>query len=346
MLFSRVGDKDLAGLCRRLATSLEAGIDMRKIWQREAETRRPGPLRGRLEQISDAVAAGHTLTDAVHETRDFFPTLFREMLEVGEETGNLAEIFLHLADHYDHQILMRRVFLASIAWPMIQLVAAVMIIGFFIWILGVLTPAGSTPFDVLGLGVTGTKGAILWFFLVGCVTVAIFLLYLAMQRGLFWTGPLQKLLLNIPVLGGALQTLALSRLAWSLHLTLETSLDMRKSLRLSLRSTRNARYTDHCEQIVADVVAGQEICEVLARTGAYPQDFLDSLEVGERSGRLPETMKILSKQYEDKARRALAVLTTVAGFLVWALVAAIIIVLIFRVAMMYVNTIYDAMKPI
>jgi type II secretory pathway component PulF len=95
------------------------------------------------------------------------------------------------------------------------------------------------------------------------------------------------------------------------------------------------------------VTSGQEICEVLSRTGAYPRDFLDTLEVGERSGRLPESMRILSEQYQDKARRALATLTMAAGFLVWALVAVIIIVMIFRLfTLLYLGPIQDALEGI
>ncbi|MGE0608681.1 MAG: type II secretion system F family protein [Pirellulales bacterium] len=342
----RANHKDLAGLCRRLATSLEAGIDMRKIWEREAVTRRPGRLRNHCENIQQAVAGGETLTDALAQTGDYFPTLFLEMVEVGEETGNLAEIFVHLANHYDHEIFMRRAFLGSIAWPLLQLTAAVLIIGLLIFILGMIPTSGGKPIDVLGLGVVGAKGAFLWFFLVGCVLGTLMLVFVAMQRGVFWTKSLQKLLLRVPVLGPALQTLALSRLAWSLQLTLDTSLELRRALRLSLRSTRNARYTDDCEQIVEHIAAGHEIGETLAETGAYPQDFLDSLEVGERSGRLPESMKLLSKQYEDRARRAFAVLTMIVGFLVWAAVAAIIILMIFRIFSFYIGAIYEAMEPI
>jgi type II secretory pathway component PulF len=129
-----------------------------------------------------------------------------------------------------------------------------------------------------------------------------------------------------------------------MHLTFEAGMDLLPALPLCLRSTRNARYTDHINEVLTAVRSGEEISEAFAETRAFPRDFLDSLEVGERSGRLPETMAILSGQYQDQAQRALAALTVLAGFAVWGLVAILIIVLIFRLASFYLGTINDALK--
>jgi type II secretory pathway component PulF len=347
MFSFRIGQRELSGLCRRLHTALEAGIDARKAWKREATGHGSVALRARLGQISEAIDKGWTVNDAIDQTGEYFPPLFREMVAVGEETGNLAEIFQHLAEHYDHQLKLRRNFLAAIAWPVIQLVAALGIIGLLIWIMGILpTGPGGERVDILGLGV-GTRGLVVYLLLIGLIAGLGVGLYVAVQRGMFGTRALQRGLMNVPVIGASLQTLALSRLAWALHLTMETSLDLRRSLTLSLRSTHNARYTDDCEQIVNAVAGGDEIHEALARTGAYPTEFLDALEVGERSGRLPETMATLARQYQDQARRALAVLTAVAGFAVWAVVAILIIIMIFRIfTLFYLNPINEALEDI
>jgi hypothetical protein len=85
--FSRIGHRELAGLCRRLSTALEAGIDARRVWAREAAGRSSSALRSRLERISAAIAAGSSVSDALETTGEYFPLLFREMVSVGEETG-------------------------------------------------------------------------------------------------------------------------------------------------------------------------------------------------------------------------------------------------------------------
>ena len=92
MFFSpRITLKPLASLCRRLGTSLEAGIDIRTVLSREAQ-RAHGPLSRRLLTVSDAIDQGHSLAGAFALTDDFFPPLFHEMIGLGEETGHLEEI--------------------------------------------------------------------------------------------------------------------------------------------------------------------------------------------------------------------------------------------------------------
>ena len=338
MFSPRIGIGPLVGLCRRLSTALEAGIDARTVWARETE-RATGRLKSRLLDISDAVNQGTSLTDALASTGDYFPAIFREMAEVGEQTGHIDSVFAQLAEHYQTQVNMRRTFLAAIAWPMTQLILSLLVIGFLIWITGVLNV------DILRFGLKGNPGLMLYLMILVIVGVSVWLVVRAASRGLVWTRPIQRFVLKIPGVGKPLQTLALSRLAWSMHLTMNTGMDVRRSLKLSLRSTHNARYTDQIPTIDAEIVAGSSIHEAFVVARGYPADFLDTLAVGEQSGKIVESMGILAKQYQDRARMAMAALAILAGFAVWAVIAAFIIVLIFRVFSFYTNAIYDAMKP-
>ena len=50
---------------------------------------------------------------------------------------------------------------------------------------------------------------------------------------------------------------------------------------------------------------GHSIHEAFCHAGGYPHDFLDTLAVGEDSGRVVESMGLLARQYQDQARAAL-----------------------------------------
>ena len=121
---------------------------------REAE-RATGFLKSRLWDISDAVNQGRSLSDALAPTGDFFPRIFREMAAVGEQTGHLDAVFAQLADHYQTQLTMRRSFLGVIAWPLIELVMSLGVIG-----LADLAAehAWARNVDLLGFGLTGNSG--------------------------------------------------------------------------------------------------------------------------------------------------------------------------------------------
>ena len=266
------------------------------------------------------------------------------MVEVGEQTGHLGEIFGRLADHYQDQLQLRRNFLSAITWPMIQLVAALAVIGLLIWLMGIIgIQNNGVPIDMLGLGLIGERGLAIYLAYVGGAGLLLAAAVRAASRGALWIGPVQRAVLYVPMLGPALQTTALARLAWSLHLTMNTGMEVRRSLRLSLRSTHNARYTGAIERVDAGIAAGQSIYEAFRDAGCFPLAFLDTLHTGEQSGRLVESMALLSRQYQDESRAAMATFATLAGFAVWMVVAAFIIMVIFRLASFYFGMINGAM---
>jgi type II secretory pathway component PulF len=338
MFFSpRIALRPLIGLCRRMSTALSAGIDLRTVLAREAE-RTTGPLHHHLLLVGEEIARGESLADALASTAEFFPPLFRELIALGEHTGHLDAVLGRLAEHYQHQLDMRRVFLASILWPMVQLAIAAVVVGGLIWFMGTLPrQPGNPPIDLLGFGLVGNRGLAVYLTFLACAGGAFWLIKRAVGRGLVWTKPIQRIVLRLPGIGGALRTLAISRLAWSMHVTLDAGMDVRQALRLSLRSTRNARYTDQIPLIDAHLMAGHSIHEAFSSAGGYPADFLDTLAVGEQSGRVVESMATLARLYQDQARAALTILAMFAGWAVWAAVAAIIIVLIFRLFSFYLS---------
>ncbi len=338
---ARIGTKPLAALCRRVAIALESGIDERRIWRREAERAR-GPLHIALCRIQQAVERGQSTGDGVGQTGSYFPRLFHELVPLGDQTGKSATVFRRLADHYEHRLRLRRVFLAGIAWPVTQLIAAVVVVGFLIWILGAIAHnRGDAPYDILGLGLLGNRGLLIYVLLVAAVCGTGVAAYYGLRSGAAWVGPVQQLVLRLPAIGSCLRTLALTRLAWTLGLSLEAGMDLRRALPLALQSTDNAYFMRHIPSVQAAVDRGEEAFVALAQTHVFPPDFLDTLQVGEESGRLEEAMLRLADQYQDRARAALATLTTLAGFAVWALVALMIIAIIVNIVAGYAGFLQD-----
>ncbi|MBX7165366.1 MAG: type II secretion system F family protein [Pirellulales bacterium] len=344
LLAARMNLRELAGFTRRMATALDAGLDVRRVWAREVEARWPRSLREPLESVRRAMASGSSLHDAIDATGEVFPPLFRELITVGEQTGHLPEVFRRLAVHYENQLRLRRVFWAAITWPLLQLVSAVCIVGFVIWVLGWIAQSrGTEAVDIFGLGLTGERGAMIWFLSVGAIAVGGFVAWRFAARNRAVQGVAEAVAMQVPGLGRALDTLALARLAWTLELTTNTGMPLTQAVTMSLRATRLARYVGLTDEVAADIRAGHELSASLGQTRRFPREFLESLEVGERSGRVPESMAALAKQYEERAGLAIAALTTIAGFAVWALVAGLIIVLIFRMFFFYLDALNSAM---
>jgi type IV pilus assembly protein PilC len=266
------------------------------------------------------------------------------MVEVGERTGRMERVFQRLAEHYEQVLVLKRNFLAGIAWPMFQLTAGVTVIGLLIWILGMIQGDGDGP-KLRVFGLSGGTGAIIWFSLVGAVAAAIAVPILAIQKGWLDPGPLFRLLLHVPGIGNGLTAVAMARLTWALSMATDSDLPPDKSIELAVRSTQNSYFTDMIEQMKLTMRRGGEMHDAFRATGRFPQDFLDTIQTGELSGRVSETLQILSRDYDERAKLWFRGLTVACGFGVFLLVAAVMIVMIFQVAQIYLGTLNEALQP-
>ena len=129
------------------------------------------------------------MADGIDRCGDFFPPLFRQLARRRRRNRSGAEVFRQLADHYDARLKRRRIFLAAITWPMIQLAAAVVVVGFVIWIMGVI---GDGKIDILGFGLIGTWAWPSTWRLSRCVGIVVDAGDSRPQRGLMWTRPIQR----------------------------------------------------------------------------------------------------------------------------------------------------------
>jgi type II secretory pathway component PulF len=347
MWSSRIGDSALASLCQRLSTGLASGVDVRRICEREASGGGPATLRGRFAEITTQIRRGESLAKALASTGAYFPPLFRELVQIGEEAGHAPEVLKHLAEHYRFKVELRRIFLLAIAWPAIELFLAILVIGLLIWVMGVI-PAGidGQPIDVLGFGLVGNRGLLVYLLFLASLVALGWLVWQAMRRAEGWAGKAAQFVMAIPGVGGPLETLALSHLCWSLRVCYDAGMDTIRAVRFALAATNNPRYTRHAEWVARGIRSGRSLHDVLAETQEFPPEFLDTLQVAEQSGRISETLGVMGRNYLDQSRAGMRVLSIVAGVGVGLLVAIVIIALIFRLAGFYFGIITDLADPL
>src|SRR5690606_1418944 len=124
-----------------------------------------------------------------------------------------------------------------------------------------------------------------------------------------------------------------------------TSMDLRIALPLALDATGNDYYRRLGPEVASNIQRGMSIQASLAETGAFPGDLLDAIAVGEQTGMLAATTERQAREYQRRAATAISVIAQTIGYLIWALVAVLIIMLIFRVFSSYVGIIQGLAKP-
>jgi type II secretory pathway component PulF len=269
------------------------------------------------------------------------------MVAVGEKTGKVDEVFLQLGEQYQHLVQLRRTFLNAIIWPGIQLVAAIFVISLFILFMGLLAPKmadGQPAFDPLGVGV-GVRGLVNFLLIIGAVGGAVAFVVWGFAQGRFGTWPV-LFLMRVPMIGKCIETMALARMAWSLAMANNAGMDPRRSIKLALRSSNNPYYKSFQQKIDGALANGAEIHEALARTHAFPSEFVDVVSNGELSGTLPESLLRLSQDYRSRAESSSGILTRLASGAVWALVVVILAAAVIRFAFVVLGGYYGTVNEL
>lgn len=328
----------LTAWCRAIRFSLSAGVGPVKLFKQQAKSG-PRPLRPISAELAEKLGKGSSMEDALDPHRDTFPPLFVELVAVGEQTGRLEDAFEELERYYETQLSVQRNFRAQITYPVIQFFAAVFVIAFLIFILGAL----GIKMDPTGLGLTGTAGALT--FLGGAFAfVAVIVIVLKMSaNNVRFRSKLEAKLLWVPAWGPAFLAFAVMRFAVALRMCAEAGLRAEKTLNYCFRATANARFMS-CEENAQNAIKrGGDLVDALKESGApFPADFREALLVGEETGNTSEVMERLVVHMREDAERKLKAAAQFTGYLIYGLVACMIIYFIFRIAMSYIGALNAA----
>jgi type IV pilus assembly protein PilC len=322
---------------------LSSGVEIRRAFRTAGRNSSDPRIRRRFGEIADSVSAGHEVTEALNSTGGAFPKLFVDIVNVGEKTGSLPEVLRSLAEHYDDQVRLRKMFLGAIAWPAFQLFAAIWVIAILIFVLGLIADTqGTEAIDILGLGLTGTRGAVIWLAATFGSLAGLFVLFKVVRSSLAGKGFLDPLLLRVPVLGGCLRSFAVARFSWAFALTQQAGMRIDHSVRAAFRATSNGAFINKAAEVWHRIDGGEELSEALRATGLFPATYLEQVEAAEHGGMVPETLERMSPELEHEARRSLSALVSAAAWVIWALVAGFIIYVVFAVFSFYLGMLQKA----
>jgi type II secretory pathway component PulF len=345
ILRPRIRTGTLIPFCQRVGNAIRAGVEARKLWDTEARYG-SGTHKHYVDVVRQHVVRGDSVADGMRACDGYFPRLVCEMVEVGERTGKLDQVFFKLASHYEHQRTLTRNFLTGIAWPALQLFMGILVIGFLIAVLGVLDLRdlnSGEPINVLWVPLRGVSGMFTFWAICAAAIASLLLAVFAVMRG--WLGPTPVMIaMRIPMLGKALASLALARLTWSLAMAFDAGIDARRSVELAIRATQNPYYQSREAPVAAAIVRNRQFHEAFAAAEVYPDDFLQMLETAEIAGTTSESMQLLCREYEERAESTLRWLTWLTGIVLWIFIGGLLAVMIFRLAYLFlIKPLYDVM---
>lgn len=311
-----VGLKDLVVFCRQFSALVSSGIPiMRALNILAAQTENP-KFAQILNTIKHDVEQGTSLSEAFKKHPKVFDTLFISMIKAGETGGVLDEILGRISSFMEYKAKMEAKIKAAMAYPLIVSVFAVIV--FFVMLTFVL-PRFSNIFDRLGSDLPAYTQ-----FLVnisefirspGCIFIILTIIAAGFGLSRLYSTPKGKyffdgLFLKIPVIGGLIQIIAISRFTRTFGTLIKSGVPILTSLEIVEDSSGNAVISEAIKNIQEEIKQGGMIHTPLEKSPVFPPMVVSMIAVGEETGELDLMLTKVADFYDTEAEAGIDGLTS------------------------------------
>lgn len=251
------------------------------------------------------IASGHYLSAAMKRYSWIFSPLQMRLVQVGEKTGGLAQIFNRLSTYEEAQVALKLKIRSALTMPFIVSIACILLVIFippFLFeglfrLLQDSKVALPLPTKIL----IGFSNALRswWFYALGVGFLGLLAwLGLQYQKKRDWQVRVMESALEIPVLGRVLRLIAVNRFARAWETMVAVGMPSLVSLELSAKASGNPVLEDRMGQVLALIKDGTPLNQALNAADFFPSSFIQGVEVGEESGKLTDMLKSLAGLYD------------------------------------------------
>jgi len=309
--FERVPVKDVVILSRQMSTLFEAQVSALKIFTMLASNVENKLLGKKLNQISDDIQSGVSISGALAKHPDVFSDFYVNMVKTGEETGKLTQTFTHLADYLDRQYALTSKTRNALIYPAFVVFTFVVVMGLMFTVVIpkissiILSGGQEIPmFTKIVIAISNFfihYGFLLIIFL---VLVGIWIWRLSStEKGKLY---LDRARFTIPAVGNLFRKLYLSRIADNLDTMLSSGIPIVRSIDITAEVVGSRLYRDILKLTVEDVKAGSSLSGAFEKHGDFiPGIMVQMVKVGEETGSLGQILKTLGDFYKREVDDAI-----------------------------------------
>ncbi len=310
--FSRqLKPKVLADFSRQLSTLVSAGVTLVRAINIIAAGESVKPKeRAIYNDILKQLRQGIPLSDAMEAQNGAFPTLMIYMYRSAESSGNIDQVTMQMAEHYEKTHRLEAKLSSSMTYPKIL---AVMILGVIIIITKYILPQFADLFNMMPELPTATR--ILMGFsdfiqdywigvIIGVALLIVLFKAILMNRKarIIWS----KAKIKIPVFGKLNKTICTSRFARTLSSLYAAGIPIVSCLQIARKTIGNDYMDDQFDKVIPFVRAGNNLSDGLDMTDGFVHKMTDSIRVGEETGQLDNMLRSTADSLEYDADIAIS----------------------------------------
>ncbi|EJL6576275.1 type II secretion system F family protein [Vibrio cholerae] len=303
-LTHRVKGKDITILTRQLATMLTTGVPIVQALKLVGDNHRKAEMKSILAQITKSVEAGTPLSKAMRTASAHFDTLYVDLVETGEMSGNLPEVFERLATYREKSEQLRAKVIKALIYPsMVVLVA----LGVSYLMLTMVIPEFESMFKGFGAELPWFTQQVLklshwvqayslWAFI--AIAAAIFGLKALRKNSFQIRLKTSRLGLKFPIIGNVLAKASIAKFSRTLATSFAAGLPILASLKTTAKTSGNVHFETAINEVYRDTAAGMPMYIAMRNTEAFPEMVLQMVMIGEESGQLDDMLNKVATIYE------------------------------------------------
>jgi len=308
--------KEKVVFMRQMATMVGAGLPLSRSLEIMTQQVANPQFRKVLKNVLESVQSGKTLADSFRQEEEVFDNITINLIEAGEESGNLEIILERLATELEEKDDLSGKIKSAMIYPIIILV---IIIAVIVLMMFVLVPAMADIYDDFDAELPFITRFLMdmsdffinywWALIVGLLVIFIGgKFYLDSPGG---KRTFDKLVLKIPVVGGIVAKMQISQFTRILSLLLGSGLSIVKAIELTADSLSNSMFRDTLVDAKNEVEKGGPLAIPIARSEYFPLLVSSMVAVGEETGEMDTVLAKVAEYYKSEVDTATENLSTI-----------------------------------
>lgn len=314
--FFSISIRDKVILAKHLAVMLDAGIPLREALSVLVEQLTQPSLRHILTIAIVDMDNGLSLHTSLEKFPKLFDAFFTNAVAVGEASGTLPNALRYLATQLEKAQDLRGKIRSALFYPAIVLIGAA---GIAIYLAFYLLPKLVPIFTSLRVTLPPTTRALLiasrwlqlhWLaLLLGLLIFIVALTLISRLRRVRYAE--ERVLLALPMVGSLAKNIVTARFSRILGTLLQSGVKIVPALSLTANSLENLVYQKAFQKISEAVERGETVGSVLnLHARLFSKTTRSMVGVGERTGKLPESLLALAEFTEREVDNATRNLST------------------------------------
>lgn len=308
---NKISRQDLVMFCFQLEQLSSAGVPILDALNDLQESNENPYFQKVIGALSAEVEGGKLLSQALAEHPNVFDEVFVSLVEAGEKTGQLPEVFNNLFNNIrwqDELITQTKKLLAYPAFIAIVVLAAIVFLMVYLVpeMVGFLKNMGQElPLNTKILIAISDAFQHYWWLILGLPTLAVLALAALIKKNPAARYQFDMMKLNLPFTGAILHKIIMARFARYFALMYQTGIPILDAIKICEKIVGNRVVADALRRAQTQINAGESMSESFHNAGLFTPLVVRMIRVGENTGALDKSLMNISYFYDRDVNDAM-----------------------------------------